>query len=186
MAAKVGRRGRRDVASGFTLVELMAVVTITAVLATIAIPIFQGYVMKARTTEATEFIGVIKLRQESYRSEFGQYAVVSAAAYADPIGSFAPGDETLMKASKTFAFPGGVDATEWSQLGANPGGPVRFGYAVAAGLPGTQPTAALGFAADHWYVIQAISDLDGDTNACMFEAYSQSKNIYFTPPKGWE
>lgn len=193
MAAKVGRRKRRDVASGFTLIELMTVVMITAVLATIAIPIFQGYIMKARTTEATEFIGVIKLRQEAYRSEFGRYAQFGTNPSAYPIANadFAPGAASVMTASKSFAFPGTVNAAAWAQLGANPGGPVRFGYGVAAGLPGSQP-AALGFAADHWYVIQAVSDLDGDISntppgpACLFEAYSQSKNIYYEPAKGWE
>lgn len=187
MAVKVGRRRRRG-AGGFSLVELMAVVTITAILATIAIPIFQGYVMKARTTEATEFIGVIKLRQESYRSEFGRYAQFGTSPTVYPVGNsdFAPGNLSTMKSSRTFAFPGSVNAAAWAQLGANPGGPVRFGYGVAAGLPTDTLPAGLGFTADHWYVIQAISDLDGDATGCLFEAYSQSKNIYYEPAKGWE
>jgi type II secretory pathway pseudopilin PulG len=165
----------------------MTVVTITAILATVAIPVFQGYVMKARTTEATEFIGVIKLRQESYRSEFSRYAQFGTTPTVYPVADadFAPGDATEMTASRSVAFPNGVNATAWTDLGAHPGGPVRFGYGIAAGLPGSQP-AGLGFTPDHWYVIQAVSDLDGDGTGCLFEAYSQSKNIYFEPPKGWE
>lgn len=197
MAVKVGRRGRHD-AGGFSLIELMTVITITAVLATIAIPIFQGYVMKARTTEATEFIGVIKLRQESYRSEFGQYAKINSnTTYPVPSAGFAPGTAAWFWQSpqdgEQQAFPGSVSPGDWNQLGANPGGMVRFGYGMAAGLP-TEMSAAvtaplpagLGFTADHWYVIQAVSDLNGNGTSCLFEAYSQSKNIYYEPAKGWE
>lgn len=167
----------------------MTVVTITAVLATIAIPTFQGYVMKARTTEATDFIGVIKLRQESYRTEYGRYAQINSNA-TYPISGFAPDDESTMMSSATHLFPGGPGCdsacvTDWTQLGANPGGPVRFGYGIAAGLPGTEP-AGLGYTTDHWYLIQAVSDLDGDGVPCTFEAYSQSKNVWYNPAKGWE
>jgi prepilin-type N-terminal cleavage/methylation domain-containing protein len=58
---------------GFTLMELMSVVAIVGILSAVAIPTFSSYIYKARTSEATEFLGVIRLREESYRSEFGVY-----------------------------------------------------------------------------------------------------------------
>ncbi len=180
---------RQDGAPGFTLVEVMTVVTITGVLAVIAIPVFQGYVFKSRTSEATQFLGVIKLRQEAYRAEFGQYAQFGGTPTAIPIANadFAPGDAIVMKDSTSRDFPGSVNTTAWSQLGASPGGPVRFGYAIAAGLPGDAPVGApYNFTMDHWFVVQAVSDLDDDGQRCLFEAYSQSTNIYYTPAKGWE
>src|SRR5438874_1783248 len=67
-----GRRRERQ-EQAFTLVELMIVVVIIGVLSAIAIPTFSSYVYKSRTSEATEFLGVIKLREESYRSEYGAY-----------------------------------------------------------------------------------------------------------------
>src|SRR5712671_2228865 len=67
------RSARSRARSGFSLMELMIVVVITGVLAAIAIPTFTGYVQKSRTSEAVQFLGLIKLRQEAFRSEFGQY-----------------------------------------------------------------------------------------------------------------
>ena len=64
---------------GFTITELMIAVVIIGVLASLAIPGFTSYIYKARVTEATNFLGEVKQRQESYRNEFGQYCDVSAS-----------------------------------------------------------------------------------------------------------
>src|SRR5258708_4045191 len=66
-------RGRSRPRPGFTLMELMTVVAIVGILSAVAIPTFSDYIYKSRTSEATEFLGVIRLREESYRAEFGVY-----------------------------------------------------------------------------------------------------------------
>jgi len=58
---------------GFSLMELMTVVVIVGVLSAMAIPTFSDYIYKSRATEATEFLGVMRLREEAYRAEFGAY-----------------------------------------------------------------------------------------------------------------
>ena len=83
---------------GFSLVELMTVVLITGILAAIAIPTFSGYVFKSRTSEAVHFLGVIKLKQETYRSEFGRYAPPTGATPttgADPTAMYRPSSEAV-------------------------------------------------------------------------------------------
>lgn len=193
-------------AAGFTLVELMIVVIIIGVLAAVAIPTFTSYVYKSRTAEATQFLGVIKLREESYRSEFGAYCRTIGTAN-DPTGlalsaGFLTPDPSLVSATnrreaRVFANTNASVMGYWNQLGAHPAGAVRFGYAVAAGDPTSAP-AAYGWTtgnADFWYIADAVADLDGDGNYVTFEAYSASTNIWVgaaspdpdhAHDKGWE
>ena len=181
-------------AQGFSLMELMIVVAITGVLAAIAIPTFSTYVYKSRTSEATQFLGVIKLKQESYRAEFGGY--YQCPANADNMTDFAyvPDDESGMKNS--ISLP--LNDACFGALGAAPDGPVRFGYAWIAGTPSTITASVasdLNIPAgsyDHYFVAHAVSDLDGDGTPVFFELSNFTKNVYImnadgTPSiTGWE
>jgi prepilin-type N-terminal cleavage/methylation domain-containing protein len=177
---------------GFSLMELMIVVVITGVLAAIAIPTFSGYVQKSRTSEAVQFLGVIKLKQEAYRSEFGQYLQYAPGANDPspiPAGNFVPGDDSDMTGGD-HPFPTG---TTFDTLGAKPDGLVRFGYGWAAGLPTDAAGVGLNAAPydmpppyDHYFVAQAVADLDNDGTACTFEVTSFTNGVWYTPSKGWE
>ena len=160
-----------------------------------AIPTFSDYVYKSRTTEATEFLGLIRLREESYRAEFGAYCPTIATdptkvETLDTKSNLVPDPSTTGRDTKPF-----TPTAEWRQLGATPSGPVRFGYGVVAGTPTQLPTG-LGFETrpDFWWVARAVGDLDADGSFVMFETYSSSKGIYIgtygstsTPiAKGWE
>ncbi len=167
--------------AGFTLIELMIVVAIIGVLSAIAIPSFRAYMMKAKVTEATTFLGEIKQRQETYRAEFGQYCAVSGTT---SITAYNP------TAVPSAGIPVGWPAsTAWSALGAAPDGDVRFRYATIAGNPGSVPAfgSGLGFTGnDFWFVSQAQADLDGDGTNLTVESYSESSGVYVSAPAGWE
>jgi len=166
---------------GFTITELMVAVVIIGVLATIAIPSFTSYIYKARVTEATNFLGEIKQRQESYRNEFGQYCAVNGDDWGNwnPAGSSPPGIDPETWSS----------TTEWDQLGAAPDGPIRFQYAAVAGFPGDAPPTGTNLNDDdHWFAARARGDLDEDATTFFLEIYSQSNHIYnsATGKGGWE
>jgi prepilin-type N-terminal cleavage/methylation domain-containing protein len=181
---------------GFTLMELMTVVVIVGVLSAMAIPTFSDYVYKSRATEATEFLGVMRLREEAYRAEFGAYCPTlppekfpTAVGSLDTKGNLVPDPSTTGR-NTTLWSP----TLQWRQLGASPSGPIRFGYGAVAGDPSNIP-AGLGFQTrpDFWWVARAVGDLDGDGTYVMFETYSASKGIYIgnyptggAIAKGWE
>ena len=166
---------------GFTVTELMVVVVIIGVLATIAIPSFTSYIYKARVSEATSFLGLIKQRQDAYRNEFGQYCPVNGAAWGNYNPAAIPGSDPVVW--DTTGVP------EWDQLGASPDGPIRFQYATVAGFPGVNPPAGTNLNNnDHWFAARAQGDLDEDTTTFFLEIYSQSNHIFNSASGsgGWE
>lgn len=170
-------------ATGFTLIELMIVVTIIGILAVVAIPRYMSYVFKAKTAEAIGFLSEIKAHQESYRADFGQYCNVSKTATA-----YYPDDKPT-DVPKAW----GSNA-EWTQLGAVPPGPVLFRYLTVAGLPGTADLPSkhdfggdLGYTGnDFWFVSRAKGNLDNDSEYVIFESYSHGQGLYIDQAKGWE
>lgn len=165
----------RTIRAGFTLIELMIVVAVIGVLSAVAIPTFQSYVYRSRTTEAVTFLGEIRQRQEAYRAEFGQYCSVSAAVGSAPeSGAWAPA--TLPAGGTKVGWTGTPGV--WNQLGAAPDGMVQFQYRTTAGPPGTNPGITGYDGTDFWFVAQARGDLDGDGEVMILEAYSAANHIY--------
>src|SRR6185437_11727573 len=59
--------------AGFTLVELMVVVTIIGVLAAISVPIYQRYLQQAHLDEAKPYLMDIASKERSYKVRNGTY-----------------------------------------------------------------------------------------------------------------
>lgn len=77
-------RPRRE--GGFTLIELMIVVAIIGVLASIAIPVYQTHIVKSKQSEARTTLGAVYTNEVLYQSENGTYGATEAAIGMDMRG----------------------------------------------------------------------------------------------------
>lgn len=68
--------------AAFTLIELMVVVIIVAILAGIAYPSYEEYIIKSRRSDAKSALLSLQQAQEKYRTNCPQYATGIAAAYS--------------------------------------------------------------------------------------------------------
>jgi prepilin-type N-terminal cleavage/methylation domain-containing protein len=147
--------------AGFTLLELMIVVAIIGVLASVAIPSFLNYQLTAKRSEAYMNLASLAKSQKSYFAEFNSF--VSAAP--EP-GATTGENPTTTKRDTTplrVAFSG---------VGWTPEGDVYFDYdTITDGLAGCTCTTC--------FTATAYGNLDGDMLISEF--------VYFHPDPagGW-
>ncbi len=68
--------------TGFTLVELVITIAIVIILSVISVPIYRGYVDKAKWSEGYSIIGTILSAEKAYYSEYGNfYGTVSNGSW---------------------------------------------------------------------------------------------------------
>jgi len=73
---------------GFTLIELMIVLTIIAILVTVAIPAYKDFTVRSKITECVNGAAVAKLQISEYRQSLGDWPLSDAHASIDtPAGS---------------------------------------------------------------------------------------------------
>lgn len=126
---------RRASRSGFTLIEVLLVVMILGVLASIALPVLAKYQLKSKTAEGKTNLGAIRVGEQAYFSEFATYLAIDPEPAAIPGAIRVPFDD----AGSGFA-----------DLGFDPEGTVFFSYGVGVSADGK------GFTAD------AGADIDGN------------------------
>ena len=168
---------------GFSLVELLAVVVISGVLAAAGLAMFRRHVVASRGSEATALLEGIRSAEHMYMSENRSYLNVSLANNG---AQWYP-QQTPTKQRAAWINESHLDWPQWKQLGLPLNKIVSFSYLVNAGVPGT---AMPGLAADFkappafpvppldWYLIQAKGDTDGNGVFALYATSSFSNEIY--------
>jgi type IV pilus assembly protein PilA len=173
---------RRRWQRGFTLNELLIVVAMISVLAALAMVGYKRYLRSAQASEAKSVIQGIRGLQEQYKSETLTYLNVSTS-----LTTFYP--MATPNAQKwAWDAPGHPDYLRWRQLNYRTDGPVYFGYAVVAGLPGQAIPQPQGFTTlpqfssfnnnEPWFVVNAEADRDDDGQKARAVSWSGSFEVY--------
>jgi type IV pilus assembly protein PilA len=149
--------------AGFSLVELMIAVAILGILSSLAIPTFRTFVLRSKTTEASQHLGVLFKSAASYytieRSAQGQSGGVTAGCTVGEVGPL-PASPRSQK-QRLPADPG------FRALGFAVAEFIYFSYGVH---PETTVSACGGVANDSTiYTLYANGDLDGDTVLSTYE-----------------
>jgi prepilin-type N-terminal cleavage/methylation domain-containing protein len=165
----------------YTLVELMAVVSIVAILATLAVFGTRKYIAASKTAEATSMIANIRAAEESYRDETFKYLGIADFTNWHPV------DVPSNKAYSWIADNGAI-STVFNTLGVQPSGPVRYVYTVVAGdvgatipeLPTKLKRASFNFptVTGPFYVVAAKADFQGTGRLTFALAHSYSSAVH--------
>jgi type IV pilus assembly protein PilE len=90
---------------GITLIELLIVVVIVGILAAIALPMYNGYMERARRVDAKTALEQVRASQEMRRAERGMYAgslVELATTWGGPGTTSGDYNITLVATTATF------------------------------------------------------------------------------------
>ena len=102
----------KKIQKGFTLIELMIVVAIIGILASVAIPSYQDYVIKAKLSKVSGAVDPIKLAVAEFAQEHGGSAVDLTVDNWTSLGlGAAPTATTEVSAISVTAATGAIVAT---------------------------------------------------------------------------
>jgi len=115
----------RQRALGFTLIEVMIVVAIVAILATVAFPSYRAYVLRGQLVDATTLLATSSANMERYFQENRSYASVGVnnppCSAALPVESRTQGN---------FVLSCNSDATTFTLIASGSGSTAAFVYTL--------------------------------------------------------
>lgn len=104
---------------GFTLIELMIVVIIVGILAAVAIPAYQDYVVRAKIPDATSALASKRVQMEQFFQDNRTY-----------VGGTACNNDTTTSRYFTFACPAAATATTYTIQATGIGAMAGFNYTI--------------------------------------------------------
>lgn len=125
-------------AAGFTLVEVMIVVAIVAILASVALPAYNDYIRRSQLQEAFTFLADYRVKMEQYfqdNKNYGMGGVCATAGSASSWNSFVPRGAEYF----SFACATGNDDQEFL-VTATGTGSMTSGYAYTIDHNGSKRT----------------------------------------------
>jgi type IV pilus assembly protein PilA len=167
---------------GFTMIELMMVVVIVGILATVAVFGVRRYINSAKTSEAMAMVNSIRAAEESYRDETFKYRGLSGFADDGWHPTATPSSSKHNWATTSTATMTNI----FRELGVETNNPVYYTYTVVAGVPGGSgvpaPPCAKTFTfptpQEPFYVVVAKGDVDDDGRLSYVVSHSFSSEIY--------
>jgi type IV pilus assembly protein PilA len=158
---------------GFTLIELMIVVSILTVLAALAVVAYRKYTFAARNSEAVQFLGAVRASQQAYFQTWGQFC---GSDSADEWPTQIPTGDT---GKLRWDDPGNPipENNAWHDLGIRSPGLVWFQYRIAAGEDGGGGDA-IADDSGPWFWAQANGDFDMDNTLSTFEVTSEKGEVF--------
>jgi type IV pilus assembly protein PilA len=176
-SSALAQRAARGTDAGFTLIELMTVVVIMGVLATLATYGVRKYVLEAKRSEAVSMLTQIRSAEEAYRDE--TFAYLGELDF----DTWHPTDDP--GGAKNGWGSGSNDmSTVFNRLGVVSNGGVEYSYAVVAGTVGTTIPAlpmtvpgGIPSPTGPFYIAMAKGDLNNDGRYTYALCHSDTSQI---------
>jgi len=100
---------------GITLIELLIVIVIVGILAAVSVPLYTGYMQRARRSDAKVALEQVRAAQEMWRAENGAYATDAGGNTAETrLISTMGAPATTISPYYTWDFVAGHDANTFT------------------------------------------------------------------------